>query len=153
MPGLVPGTYVLTVPSPMSAKLARTIHTTDGATLRTREEAAEYMTALPEQRARYNVWQHAARLPLDGADADMLTTQIEFRADAGRASARSTFGYPEITFGQLRGVAHLAGCELLWTVKTCGPAYLKHHRAGSPFTLIRRTCVIPGRELCWSEEP
>src|SRR5262245_61618313 len=62
----------------MSAKLARIVHTTDGATLRTRGEAATYMTALPEQRARYNAWQHAAKLMLDGADAEPLTTQIEF---------------------------------------------------------------------------
>jgi len=69
---------------PMSAKLARTIHTTDGATLRTRGEAADYMTALPEQRARYNAWQHAAKLMLDGADAEALTTQIEYALDGNR---------------------------------------------------------------------
>jgi len=39
---------------PMSAALARTIRTADGSTLRTRGEAAEYMTALTEQRARYS---------------------------------------------------------------------------------------------------
>jgi hypothetical protein len=62
----------------MSAKLARAISTKDGATLRTRGEAAEYMTALPERRARFQAWQHAARLLLDGADAETVTTQIEF---------------------------------------------------------------------------
>ena len=66
------------MPSPMSAKLARTIHTTDGATLRTRGEATDYMTALPEQRARYQAWQHAARLLLDGAEAGRLMMQIEY---------------------------------------------------------------------------
>jgi len=40
--------------------------------LRTRGEAAEYMTGLPEQRARYNAWQFAERLLLDGADAEKV---------------------------------------------------------------------------------
>ena len=37
----------------------------------------QHMTGLPEQRARYQAWQHAARLLLDGAEAERLTTQIE----------------------------------------------------------------------------
>jgi len=61
----------------MTSKLARPVGTRDAGTLRTRGEAAEYMTGLPEQRARYNAWQHAARLLLDGADSEELTTQIE----------------------------------------------------------------------------
>jgi hypothetical protein len=62
----------------MSAKLARTIRSKDGAVLRTRGEARDYMANLPERRALYQAWQHAARLLLDGADAESLTTQIEF---------------------------------------------------------------------------
>ena len=48
----------------LTAKLARTIRTKDGGALRTRGEAADYMTNLPEQRGRYQAWQHAARLLL-----------------------------------------------------------------------------------------
>ena len=44
--------------------------------MRTRGEAADYMTGLPEQRARYQAWQHAALL-LDGAEAEPLTVQLE----------------------------------------------------------------------------
>lgn len=46
---------------PMTAKLARTIRTKDGGVLRTRGEAANYMTGLPEQRSRRRAWQAAAR--------------------------------------------------------------------------------------------
>jgi hypothetical protein len=38
---------------PLTAKLVRTTRTNDGRTLRTRGEAADYMTGLPEQRVRY----------------------------------------------------------------------------------------------------
>ena len=62
----------------MTAKLARPVDTRDGGTLTTRGEAASYMTGLPEQRARYQAWQHAARLMIDGAGSEQLTTQIEF---------------------------------------------------------------------------
>lgn len=62
--------------SSMSGPLTHTIRTKDGACC-ARGEAAEYMTGLPEQRARYNTWQHAARLLLDGADGEALTAQIE----------------------------------------------------------------------------
>ena len=60
------------------AKLARTVRTKDGDVLRTRGDAASYMTNLPEQRARYQAWQYAAKLMLDGAEAEQLTTQIEY---------------------------------------------------------------------------
>ena len=62
----------------MVGKLARTIQTKDGATLRTRAEARHYMTALPQHRALYKAWQAAARDLLDGAAAERLTTQIEY---------------------------------------------------------------------------
>ena len=58
---------------PMSAKLARIVRTKDGALLRPRGEAAEYMTGLPAQRARYQAWQFAAKLLLGGDDAEALT--------------------------------------------------------------------------------
>jgi hypothetical protein len=47
---------------PMAAKLARTISTKDGGVLRTRQQAADYMAAMPERRALYNAWQHAGAL-------------------------------------------------------------------------------------------
>ena len=56
---------------PMSAKQ-------DGQTLRTRTQARDYMLSLPPGRARYAAWQTAAKLMLDGADAEPLTTQIEW---------------------------------------------------------------------------
>jgi hypothetical protein len=62
---------------PMIAKLARGVRTKDGDILRTRGEARDYMAALPERRALYRAWQHAARLLLDGADAEALTMEIE----------------------------------------------------------------------------
>lgn len=37
--------------APMTANLARVVRSTDGPALRTRGEAADYMTGLPEQRA------------------------------------------------------------------------------------------------------
>ena len=61
----------------MTAKLTRTIHTKDGAVLRTRGEAATYMTGLPEQRARRQAWQAAAHDMLTNADAERLTRKIE----------------------------------------------------------------------------
>ena len=64
---------------PMTAKLARTIRTTDGAEIKTRADARSYMLALPDQRARYQAWQWAAKLMLDGdADSEALTAQIEY---------------------------------------------------------------------------
>ena len=61
----------------MTAKLARTIRTKDGQTLTTGGEARVYMANLPERRALYQAWQHAARLLLDNAHVEALTTQIE----------------------------------------------------------------------------
>ncbi len=62
---------------PMTAKLARTISTKDGTVLRTRGEAATYMTGLPEQRAHRAAWQAAAGDLLTGEDAERLTRQLE----------------------------------------------------------------------------
>lgn len=61
-----------------SDKLARTVRDAiDNVTLRTRDDARHYMAALPEQRERYSQWQIAARLLLDGADAEAVTEAIE----------------------------------------------------------------------------
>ena len=64
---------------PMTTKLARTVYTRDGAKLRTRGDAATYMTGLPERRALYNAWQHAARLLLDGQRPG-IANSLEFAA-------------------------------------------------------------------------
>ena len=59
-------------------KLARPIRdTVDTVTLRTRDDARHYLAALPDQRARRAQWQAAARLLLDGADAEAVTRAIE----------------------------------------------------------------------------
>jgi hypothetical protein len=51
---------------------------TDGTTLRTCKDARDYMiTAMPDSRAMGAQWQAAARLLLDGADAEPLTRAIE----------------------------------------------------------------------------
>jgi hypothetical protein len=61
-----------------SEKLARPVRDArDDVTLRTRDDARRYMTALPNDRARRAQWQAAARLLLDGADAEPLTCAIE----------------------------------------------------------------------------
>jgi hypothetical protein len=51
--------------------------TVEGVTLHTRNDAREYMTALPETRAIRTQWQIAAKLLLDGAGVEVLTTAIE----------------------------------------------------------------------------
>jgi hypothetical protein len=61
-----------------SDKLARPIHIVGGRVLHTRDDARAYMVTLPERRQRQNSWQHAAKLLLEHADAEALTTQIEY---------------------------------------------------------------------------
>jgi hypothetical protein len=77
-------------------KLARTIRDAkDDVTLRTRNDARHYMAALPDDRARRAQWQAAAKLLLDGANAEPLTTAIELaltyeaRLDVKLASEQS----------------------------------------------------------------
>lgn len=50
----------------------------DGVMLRTRADARRYLLALPERRATSTQWQAAARLLLNGADAEAVTKAIEF---------------------------------------------------------------------------
>ena len=61
-----------------SDKLAREVRDRQGdVTLRTRDDARRYMTALPERRAGRSQWQTAARLLLEQADANPVTEAIE----------------------------------------------------------------------------
>ena len=61
-----------------SEKLARPVRdVVDDVTLRTRDDARSYMTALPESRARCKQWQAAARLLLEGADVEAIPSQLE----------------------------------------------------------------------------
>jgi hypothetical protein len=66
------------VPTPgyLSQSLRRPLPTKDDGILRTVADAAEYMMALSKDRQRAH-WQRAARLILDGADADDLSRQVE----------------------------------------------------------------------------
>lgn len=58
-------------------RLARPIRDVAGAELRTRQDAAEYIAALPDDRGDRNSWRHAITLLQEGADAEALTKQIE----------------------------------------------------------------------------
>ena len=62
----------------LSQSLRRPLPTKDDGILRTVADAADYMMmALSKDRQRAH-WQRAARLILDGADADDLSRQVEF---------------------------------------------------------------------------
>ena len=60
----------------LSQNLRRPLPTKDDGILRTVADAAGYMMALSKDRQRAH-WQRAARLILDGADADDLSRQVE----------------------------------------------------------------------------
>ena len=51
--------------------------TVDGITIKTKDDARHYLAALPEQRARRSQWQAAAKLLLEGADAEAVTKALE----------------------------------------------------------------------------
>lgn len=57
--------------------LTRIVRDRSGNTIETRDDARRYILALPEFRQRRVTWQHAARLLVDGASADAVTSQIE----------------------------------------------------------------------------
>jgi len=64
-------------PGYLSQSLRRPLPTKDDGILRTVADAADYMMmALSKDRQRAH-WQRAARLILDGADADDLSRQVE----------------------------------------------------------------------------
>ena len=64
-------------PGYLSQSLRRPLPTKDDGILRTVADAAEYMMALSKDRQRAHWQQRAARLILDGADADDLSRQVE----------------------------------------------------------------------------
>lgn len=58
-------------------RLARTVRDTDGTEMRTRRDAANYMAELPELQGMSAGWQAAAKLVLDGADVNSITSAVE----------------------------------------------------------------------------
>jgi hypothetical protein len=66
-------------------------------TLRTRDDARNYMAALPDKQARWAQWQAAARLLLEGAETEAVTHALELalmyeaRLDLGAGQRRGTF--------------------------------------------------------------
>ena len=61
----------------LSQKLTQPLPTKDGAVLRTIGDAANYILALPHERAEYcNRWRHAAKLLLDEADVADVSRQV-----------------------------------------------------------------------------
>ena len=64
-------------PAYLSQKLTEPLPTKGGAVLRTIGDAANYVLALPPERAEHcNRWQHAARLLLDQADVADVSRQV-----------------------------------------------------------------------------
>jgi hypothetical protein len=75
-------------PAYLSQKLTQPLPTKGGAVLRTIGEAANYVLALPTERAEHcNRWRHAARLLLDQADVAEVSRQVHLALHA-RHSAR-----------------------------------------------------------------
>ena len=73
-------------PAYLRQKLTQPLPTKDGAVLRTIGDAANYVLALPPDRAEhYNRWRHAARLLLDQADVADVSRQVNLALfyDAG----------------------------------------------------------------------
>jgi hypothetical protein len=63
---------------PRWSKLTRIVRDkTDDVTLRTRDDAQNYMLALSRYRERSSQWQAAARAILEGGDAERVTRAIE----------------------------------------------------------------------------
>ena len=70
----------------LSQKLVQPLPTKEGVTLRTVGEAANYVLALPPERAEHrNRWRHAAKLLLDQADVADVSRQVHLALfyDAG----------------------------------------------------------------------
>ena len=75
----------------LSQKLVQPLPTKEGVILRTVGEAANYVLALPPERAEHrNRWRHAAKLLLDQADVAAgrrLLKSVKPQASQGLASA------------------------------------------------------------------
>ena len=70
----------------LSQKLVQPLPTKEGVILRTVGEAANYVLALPPERAEHrNRWRHAAKLLLDQADVADVSRQVHLALfyDAG----------------------------------------------------------------------
>jgi hypothetical protein len=64
-------------PAYLAQKLTEPLPTKDGVVLRTIGEAANYVLALPPNRAEHcNRWRHTARLLLDQADVAAVSRQV-----------------------------------------------------------------------------
>jgi hypothetical protein len=64
-------------PAYLSKKLTQPLPIKDGGVLRTIGEAANYILALPHDRAEHcNRWRHAAQLLLDQADVAAVSQQF-----------------------------------------------------------------------------
>jgi len=64
-------------PAYLSKKLTEPLPTKGGTVLRTIGEAANYVLALPPERAEHcNRWRHAAQLLLDQADVAAVSRQV-----------------------------------------------------------------------------
>ena len=64
-------------PAYLSKKLTEPLPTKGGTVLRTIGEAANYVLALPPERAEHcNRWRHAAQLLLDQADVAAVSHQV-----------------------------------------------------------------------------
>ena len=64
-------------PAYLSKKLTEPLPTKGGTVLRTIGEAANYVLALPPERAEHcNRWRHAAQLLLDQADVADMSRQV-----------------------------------------------------------------------------
>jgi hypothetical protein len=70
--------YGMSLPAAyLSQKLTEPLPTKDGHVLRTVGEAANYVLALPSERAEHcNRWRHAARLLLAQADVAAVSHQV-----------------------------------------------------------------------------
>ena len=74
-------------PAYLRQKLTQPLPTKDGAVLRTIGEAANYVLALPPERAEHcNRWRHSARLLLDQAENAPFT--IKFKHSTNRPHGR-----------------------------------------------------------------
>ena len=76
----------------LSQSLRRPLPTKDDGILRAIADAASYMMELSQDRQRAH-WQRAARLILDGADADDLSRQVELALFYDRAAGVARESY------------------------------------------------------------
>jgi hypothetical protein len=60
----------------LSQNLAAPIHTKDGGTLRTIQDACDYMAAISKEREHLPHWQHVRKLVLEEPDVTALSWQF-----------------------------------------------------------------------------